>query len=162
MIDTVRPAATQDSDIPAAYSYALIAAAADMPNATAQLDRLEARMTTQAVLAAQDAYLVQTGAAAPIARVSGDDPRSLRTLSLSHFAGTGEARSYARAYYYALLAEAAGDIAATSLRKEIEARFGARGPEVAQVWNDIAAQMQQQAITDWINADLPAAYLTQN
>lgn len=159
---TLLARATQDSDIPAAYSYALIAAAGGMPNSTAQLDRLEARMTTQAVLAAQADYLTQTVAPAPITRVSGDDPRDLRTLSLAHFAGTGEARSYERAYYYALLAEAAGDIAATSLREEIEARFGARGPEVAQAWNVIAAQMQQRAITDWINADLPAAYLTQN
>ncbi|MDX8352199.1 hypothetical protein [Cognatiyoonia sp. IB215182] len=154
--------ATQDRDIPAAYGYALIAAAADMPNATAQLDRLELQMTTQAVLAAQDSYLKQTGAPAPISRVSGSDPRDLRRLALAHFAGVGETRSYARAYYYALLAEAAGDIAATTLREEIAARFGARGPDVAQVWSDIAADMQQLAITDWINADLPAVYLTTN
>ena len=166
--DTAGPAASllakavQDTDIPAAYSYALIAAAGGMPNAVAQLDRLEARMTTQAVLAAQDAYLTQTNASAPITRVIGDDPRSLRNLSLSYFTGAGDARSYARAYYFALLAEAAGDIAATSLRVEIEARFGARGPEVARIWNGVAAQMQQRAITDWINADLPAVYLTQN
>lgn len=154
--------ATQDSDIAAAYGYALIAAASDMPNVTAQLDRLEARMTTQAVLAAQDAYLTQANAVAPIARVTGNDPRELRALSIAHFAGTGEVRSYARAYYYALLAEAAGDIAATSLREEIEARFGARGPEVARIWNGVAAEMQQQAVTDWINADLPSVYLTSN
>lgn len=154
--------AVQDTDIPAAYGYALIAAAGDTPNAVAQLDRLEARMTTQDVLAAQDTYLAQTRAPAPITAVSGDDPRNLRSLSLAYFAGTGQARSYARAYYYALLAEAAGDIAATSLREEIEARFGARGPDVARVWNGVAAEMQQQAITDWINADLPGRYLTQN
>lgn len=154
--------AVQDSDVPAAYSYALIAAAGDAPNAVAQLDRLEARMTTQSVLAAQNAYLTATNAPAPIDRVSGSDPRDLRDLSLAHFAGTGEARSYGRAYYYALLAEAAGDIAAASLRKEIEARFGARGPQVAQAWNAVAAEMQQRAITDWINADLPGRYLTQN
>lgn len=154
--------AAQDSDIPAAYRYALVAAAGDTPDAVAQLDRLEARMTTQAVLAAQADYLTRTEAPAPIARVSGDDPRDLRALSLAYFAGAGEARSYARAYYYALLAEAAGDIAATSLREEIEARFGARGPDVAQVWNIVVAEMQQQAITDWISADLPSAYLKQN
>ncbi len=154
--------ATENSDIPAAYGYALIAAADNMPGAVAQLDRLEARMTTQAVLVAQADYLTTTQAPAAITLVSGDNPRDLRTLALNYFAGTGEARSYARAYYYALLAEAAGDIAATSLREEIEARFGARGPQVAQVWRGIAAEMQQRAITDWINSDLPAQYLTSN
>ncbi|MEO0929135.1 MAG: hypothetical protein AAFY14_00595, partial [Pseudomonadota bacterium] len=126
------------------------------------LDRLEAQMTTQTVLAAQDAYLLQTNAPEPVTLVSGDDPRDLRAQSLAHFAGSGQARSYARAYYYALLAEAAGDIAATSLREEIEARFGARGPAVAKVWTGIAAEMQQRAVTDWINADLPGAYLINN
>ncbi len=154
--------ATQDDDVAAAYSHALIAAANGMPNAVAQLDRLEARMTTQAVLAAQADYLLASNAPAPVQRISGDDPRDLRALSLTYFAGAGEVRSYARAYYYSLLAEAAGDIAATSLRKEIEARFGARGPDVAQAWAAIAAEMQQRAITDWINADLPAIYTKQN
>ncbi len=154
--------ATQENDVPTAYGYALIAAASAMPSAVAQLDRLEAQMTTQAVLTAQSDFLTQTNAPAPITRISGDDPRDLRRLALAHFTGSGEGRSYARAYYYALLAEAAGDIAATSLREEIEARFGARGPEVARAWSSIAAEMQQQAITDWITADLPSAYLTQN
>ncbi len=125
-------------------------------------DKTTGLFVTQAVLAAQDTYLMQTSEVAPISRVDGNDPRELRSLSLGYFAGAGEARSYARAYYYALLAEAAGDIAATSLREEIEARFGARGPDVAQVWNGIAAQMQQRAITDWIAADLPARYLKDN
>jgi len=154
--------ASQDKDIPTAYGYALIAAASAMPNTVAQLDRLEAQMTTQAVLAAQATYLEQTGAAAPVDQITSDDPRDLRRLALAHFSGAGEARSYRRAYYFALLAEAAGDIAATSLREEIEARFGARGPEVAAVWNNIAAETQQSALTDWIDADLPARYLTTN
>lgn len=154
--------ATQDNDTAMAYGYALIAAASGMPNAVAQLDRLEAQMRTQDVLAAQANYLTETNAPAPLDDISGDDPRGLRALSLAYFAGNGEVRSYARAYYFALLAEAAGDIAATSLRKEIEARFGARGPEVAQAWAGIAAEMQQRAMTDWINGDLPAIYTRQN
>jgi hypothetical protein len=152
--------ATQGSNVPAAYGYGLIAAANGIPGAVAQLDRLEARMTTQTALAAQDAYLVASAAPAPIDQITGDDPRDLRRLALAHFSGSGAVRSYARAYYFALLAEAAGDIAATSLREEIEARFGARGPEVAAVWQGVAAEMQQRAITDWINADLPTQYLT--
>ncbi len=152
--------ATQETDAFTAYGYALIAAANDMSGAVAQLDRLEARMTTQAVLAAQESYLVASAAPAPVDQVTGNDPRDLRRLALAHFSGAGAVRSYARAYYFALLAEAAGDIAATSLREEIEARFGARGPEVAEVWQNIAAEMQALAITDWIEADLPARYVT--
>jgi hypothetical protein len=153
--------AVRKSDVPRAYGYALIASAAAMPGAVGELDRLEAQMRTQDVLAAQDAYLARTNAPAPITLVSGDDPRALRRLALTYFSGEDTVRSYARAYYFALLAEAAGDIAATSLREEIEARFGARGPEVAATWNSITTEMQQRAITDWIAADLPAAYLTE-
>ncbi|WP_108815956.1 hypothetical protein [Loktanella sp. Alg231-35] len=154
--------ALQDSDVAEAYGYALIAAASMEPGTVAQLDRLEARMTTGAVLDAQDTYLTGTNAPAAIDQVSGDDPRDLRALSLAYFTGDGAARSYARAYYFALLAEAAGDIAATSLRKEIEARFGARGPAVQAQWNAIEAEMQTRALGDWIAADLPSAYLRQN
>jgi hypothetical protein len=91
--------------------------------------------------------------------VIGDDPRDLRALSLAYLTGAGQARSYARAYYYVLLAEAAGDIAGPSLRSEITARFAARGPDVAQAWTALSAQVEQQAVTDWINADLPGRYL---
>ncbi|MCK0094235.1 hypothetical protein MWU60_01525 [Yoonia sp. F2084L] len=52
--------------------------------------------------------------------------------------------------------------ATTALALIIDARFGARGVAVAQAWNAVAAEMQQRAITDWINADLPGRYLTQN
>ena len=151
--------ATRDSDPIAAYGYALVAAAAAIPGAVAQLDALENRMTTQRVLAAQAANLTAIAAPAPIAAVSGNDPRDLRKLSLAHFTGQGAPRSYARAYYYALLAEAAGDVAATSLRTEIAARFGARGPEVAALWRATATAEQQRAVADWVSADLPAQYL---
>ena len=151
-----------ETDVPRAYGYALVASASARPGAVGLLDRMETQMRTQDVLAAQAAYLVTTGAPEPITLVTGDDPRVLRRLALAHFTGDGAVRSYARAYYFALLAEAAGDIAATSLREEIEARFGARGAEVAQVWNGVAADVQQQAITDWIDADLPANYLKSN
>ncbi|MDO6589702.1 hypothetical protein DS901_07940 [Loktanella sp. D2R18] len=151
--------AEQESDVPNAYRHALIAASAAEPGAIGLLDKLESRMTTQSVLAAQDRHLTSVGAVAPLEMVTGDDPRDLRALSLAYLTGTGQARSYARAYYYALLAEAAGDIAAESLRNEIIARFGARGPDVAQAWHALAAQVEEQAVTDWINADLPGRYL---
>lgn len=155
--------AVADTDVPRAYGYMLIASGSDtVPGSVAQLDRLEAQMRTQDVLAAQDAYLTRSNAPDPISLVDGDDPRDLRRLALAHFTGNGAVRSYARAYYYALLAEAAGDIAATSLRTDIAARFVARGPDVAQAWHRIAADMQARAMTDWIAADLPSVYVTQN
>ncbi|MEJ6402295.1 hypothetical protein [Yoonia sp. 2307UL14-13] len=152
--------ATLESDPQTAYGYALIASAGGIDRAVSLLDRLEARMTTQDVLAAQATHLEQSNSPAPITLVSGNDPRKLRARALRHFTGSGSSRSYARAYYYALLAEAAGDIAATSVRKEIEARFGARGPDVAAAWNAVAADAQRQAIADWIEADLPSRYVT--
>ncbi|WP_019953827.1 hypothetical protein [Yoonia vestfoldensis] len=151
--------ATEARDIATAYDYALIAGERGTPGAVGQLDRLEAQMTSQAVLTAQAVHLEP--APAPVSAISSDDPRDLRALALAHHAGQGAARSYARAYYYAVLAEAAGDIAAGSLRADIEGRFAARGPDVAAAWQQTATRMEELAIGDWFDADLPQRYLTQ-
>lgn len=160
--DTAGPAAAllaravADDDPQAAYGYALIAAGSAMPDAVAQLDAVEALLPTGTVLALQEAHL--TGAPAPASRITGDDPRDLRALSLSYFTGAGAARSYALAYYYALLAEAAGDVAAPTLIAEIDARFAARGPAVADDWRTRKAAISDRALQDWIDENLPARY----
>lgn len=151
--------ATEARDIATAYGYALMAGEHDTAGAVGQLDRLESQMTSQAVLTAQEEHL--EFAPAPVTAISGNDPRDLRALALAHQAGKGAARSYARAYYYAVLAEAAGDIAASSLRADIEGRFTARGPDVATAWQATANRMEELAIGDWIEEDLPQRYLTQ-
>lgn len=153
--------ALQDTDAALAYRYALAAAAGDATGAIATLDRLEARMTTQQVLAAQaDNIAALTTAAGDQLLQEADDPRQLRAQALRHLTGSGAARSYARAYYFALLAEAAGDVGATSLRQEIEARFGARGPAVQQVWAALSRDLQAQALDTWLTQGLAERFKT--
>jgi hypothetical protein len=79
---------------------------------------------------------------------------------LARFTGSGAARSYAQAYYFALLAEAAGDIGATMLKQEIEGRFEARGDDVAATWAGISDELQAQALQDWISGGLADRYQT--
>ncbi|SEW04757.1 hypothetical protein SAMN04488515_0806 [Cognatiyoonia koreensis] len=152
--------ATMDAAPAEAYSYALIASAASIPGTVGLMDKLEARMTTQAVLDAQSTFRNEIEALPTLANITSDDPRELRRMGLALFTGEGQRRHYVQAYYFTLLAEAAGDIAATSLREEIEGRFKGRGPEVAATWRAAVADAQQAALNDWISNDLPARYLT--
>lgn len=148
--------AIENSDPAAAYAAALAAGASG--GGIAQLDRLEARMTTQAVVAAQALYAEQSGDLLGLDAIEGDDPRALRAAALAHLTGAGAARSYAQAYYLVLLAEAGGDVGAPTLRSAIEARFAGRGADVAELWRDVATQAQARALNDWISADLASRY----
>lgn len=152
--------ALQASDPAAAYPYALRAAAWGSDSTVSLLDRLENQMTTTEVLSAQAAN------PAPLASVSeviGDavDPRRLRAMALAHFSGAGQPRSYARAYYFSLLAEAAGDLGASTLKSEIEDRFSVRGDDVAQAWATLSTDLQSQALQDWIAGGLADRFQTQ-
>ncbi|MGC1495638.1 MAG: hypothetical protein WA790_07510 [Sulfitobacter sp.] len=143
----------------AAYPFALSAAAGGITGAVSLLDQLEGQISTVDVLRAQNAHPQVT--AAPLdAIASEDDPRGLRRLALAHYTGSGVVRSYAHAYYFALLAEAAGDIGATALRQEIEGRFAARGDEVNAEWQTLSQDVQQTALTDWIEGGLADRYQT--
>lgn len=90
----------------------------------------------------------------------GDAPRALRRMSLAYLAGAGQTRSYARAYYLALLAQAAGDIAGETLKDEVDDRFVARGAEVADAWAEVSAGLQADALENWIADGLADRYLT--
>ncbi|QQA41220.1 hypothetical protein [Pelagovum pacificum] len=150
--------ALSDTDPVTAYGYALVASSAGTGGPVSLYDRLEARMTTGQVMTAQADHLEEIGDTDPLAAIEGDDPRDLRAAVLDYLTGAGAPRSYARAYYYAILAEAAGDFAATPLRQEIVARFSNRGDDVAARWREASAEIEAQAIADWIDADLPARY----
>ena len=139
------------SDPAEAYGNALIASSARLPGAVPLLDALEQRLTTVEVVAAQDAFISAPGSDA---LPDGSDIRAVRTLALAHFTGLGEPRSYRQAYYYALIAEAAGDIGAQPLREDIEARFANRGEAVDALWLTLRADTQARALQDWINLDL--------
>ena len=146
-------------DPAAAYVNALAASSSRLPGAVPLLDALETRLTTSQVMGAQAAHLsVAGGATLP----AGNDIRAVRALALQHLTGLGAARSYRQAYYYALIAEAAGDIGARPLREDIEARFANRGDEVTLLWADLRSEVQQSALTDWISNDLAGRYMRQN
>ena len=142
-------------DPAAAYGNALVASSARLPGAVPLLDALETRLTTGEVIAAQDANLAGTDAAR---LPEGNDIRAVRKLALQHFTGLGAPRAYRQAYYYALIAEAAGDIGARPLREDIEARFANRGDEVSDLWRDIRVETQGAALSDWISGNLAGQY----
>ncbi|MFC6584423.1 hypothetical protein [Sulfitobacter aestuariivivens] len=155
-------AALQDRDPAAAYPYALAAAAGGIRKAVSLMDQLENQISTPEVLSAQADTLADLGAPTNVLDAVGDsdDPRRLRALALAHFTGSGATRSYAQAYYFALLAEAAGDIGATALKQEIEGRFSARGDAVTAAWDAQSAALQARALKDWIDGGLADRYLT--
>lgn len=144
------------TDPAAAYLNTLTAATGRQPGAIAMLDRLEERLTTMQVIAVQDANLQAqaSGTALP----AGDDIRAVRAQALAYFTGLGAPRSYRQAYYFALIAEAAGDIGARPLREDIENRFANRGAEVRAAWAGLRAEIQTRALTDWIERDLASRY----
>ncbi len=139
----------------AAYGHALAASSDRQSGAVSLLDALEARLTTTQVVAAQDRYLSQVGL---VALPGGNDIRVVRARALAHFTGLGAPRSYRQAYYYALIAEAAGDIGARPLREDIEARFANRGDEVNTMWATMRLETQERALSDWITGDLAAQF----
>lgn len=141
-----------------AYRHALLASRAGTGGVVSMLDALEGRMTTGAVLAAQDAFLQQAGARGDDALQDITDIRALRRLALAHFTGIGALRAYPLAYYYALIAEGAGDIGARTLREDIEARFAGRGPDVDALWSKLRADVQADALQSWIALDLAAQF----
>lgn len=151
--------ALQDRDPVIAYGYALKAAAGDVVAVVPLLDGLENQMTSVDVLKAQADHIADQPSNAVLP--DDNDPRTLRQLSLAYLIGSGTSRSYAQAYYFALLAEAAGDINATGLRREIEGRFEARGDAVRDAWATTSAEMQTKALEDWIGSGLADRYLTQ-
>lgn len=145
-----------DRDSAGAYPFALQAAAGGIKTAVSLLDRLESQMTTSQVLEVQSEGHGQLISATTA--IDADDPRELRRLALAYLAGTGVTRSYKQAYYFALLAEAAGDIGASALKTEIEDRFAARGPEVAATWAAASAEIQTKALEDWVSGGLASRY----
>lgn len=142
------------SDPAAAYAYALRAGAGGADTAAGLMDRLEQNLTTAQVLAAQAAGLSD---AAPMPRPHDFVPlAAARANALAHLRGHGTVRSYARAYYWALLGQAAQDSAAASMADEIEARMRHRGEAAAAAWQAAAHQARAEAMAHWLTADYPA------
>jgi len=141
----------QATDPEAAYRFALKVGTG---GASGLMDRLEQDLTTPQVLALQSTALAAAAAMpsqhdfVPVTRV--------RAEALAHLRGSGAVRSYARAYYWALLGKAAGDQAAASIAGEIETRMRHRGPDAATAWQAAADQARTDALAHWLAADYPA------
>jgi hypothetical protein len=143
-------AALETRDTAAAYGHGLYAAAAGAPGMLALLDRIERQSTFDAMMTAQENAL-----AAIDGSDVGGDPRAVRSAMRGYFQGSDLPRSYAGAYYWALIGAASGDPAGTAMRHDINERMRLRG-DTAQ-WGQVAAGLENAALRDWIGTDMPAA-----
>ena len=135
---------TTGTDPAAAYGHALRAAAQGAAGAAATLDRIESRLATADLLAAQrpaEADLPEASFASPVA---------LRDAALAHEQGEGAPRSYALAWRLAASAAAAGDGPARALMARLDARFGAD-----PAWVEARDKAADLALDDWTRLDLP-------
>lgn len=146
--------ALAESDPAIAYHHALLAAAAGEDGATAVLDGLEETLGTKAMLDAQAAL-------AGVSALSDTDFASvaaLRSAALARMDGETETRSYPLAWFWASLAAAAGDPAATDLRDGIDRRMHLHGPEADAAWAAARAPMEAAALHEWMARDLGTAF----
>lgn len=131
------------SDPAAAYAHALTAAETGTPGALSMLDRIEARLPTADLLAAQpaaDSDLPDSVFTSAVA---------LRDAALAREEGDGAPRSYALAWRLASLAAAAGDSPAQSLMARLDARFGGE-----PTWIETRDEAADLAMSDWSEQDL--------
>jgi hypothetical protein len=130
----------------AAYSAALTASRAGAVGASALLDDLETRLPPGAL------FRLQPG-------LDGLDPArmpstvaALRDRAAGLFDGR-DGRSYVQAAYWARLAAAAGDRAASRLLDDIADRMAALG--LSAEWQEEDAKTADRALQDWVALDLP-------
>ncbi|QRZ14215.1 hypothetical protein JWJ88_11985 (plasmid) [Paracoccus methylovorus] len=131
-------ALTKGTDPAAAYRHALRAASLGAAGATMTLDRIEARLDTADLLAAQ------SPADADLPEDSLLSAPALRDAALAHEQGQGVPRSYALAWRLAALAAATGDGPAQALMARLDARFGAD-----PAWIRARDKAADLALEDW-------------
>ena len=139
-----------DTDPGAAYAFALRAANIGAPGGPAALDRIEARLSTGALLAAQ------RPADGELPAMAFDSVAALRDTALAYEQGDSAARSYALAWRLASSAAAAGDGAARALMTRLNARFGA-DPD----WIKTREAASEQASDDWTGQNLASRFAGQ-
>lgn len=130
----------------AAYPHAMAAARLDAPGAPAMLDRIESKLPTFALLAAQQP------ASAPLNDEDFASVQALRDAALAREQGDGVPRSYALAWRLAASAAAAGDGAAQALMARLNARFGAE-----PTWITAREAAADAAMADWTTRKLGTA-----
>lgn len=136
-----------DTDPASAYAHAQKAAVLGDRSAPAALDRIEGRIATADLLAAQAPADLDVPADAF------DTVAKLRDLAYAYAEGKGVPRSYLLARRLAGSAAAAGDGQAASLIARLDSRFGDDADWIAA--RDAAAD---QALEDWTAQDLAARF----
>ncbi|WP_299908105.1 hypothetical protein [uncultured Paracoccus sp.] len=136
-----------DSDPRAAYTHAMTAAGQGVAGSMAELDRIEARLKTDQLIAAQPGVSTALPDAAFASVVS------LRDAALAQEQGDGTPRSYALALRLAGSAAAAGDGPSEALLARLEGRF-AGDP----AWEELRAAAADQALADWRGMGLAARF----
>lgn len=131
-----------------AYAHALRAAAANEPGALAVLDRIERNLPYADVIAAQNALMAGPDEALYA------DLAGMRAAARAFLTGTGRARSWRAAYYWAAMAAAAGDASGAALRDEITETLRLRG--AAAAWAAEAESLENGVLRDWMARDVPA------
>lgn len=138
------------TDLPGAYAHAQKAAELGASLAPATLDRIEGRLATSDLLAAQPAADTQ------IPDESFATVPALRNAALAYAEGKGVPRSYVLARRLAGSAAAAGDGQAISLISRLDARFGDDADWIAA--RDAAADL---AMDDWTGMQLASRFAAQ-
>ncbi|MFQ6553325.1 hypothetical protein AAD018_013390 [Aestuariibius insulae] len=134
-----------------AYVYARTAAATGMGHALSLMDRLETEVTFQDLIRLQSTDEID----AQVYNSVG----AMRGQALARLIGTRTPRSYERAYYWAVLAAAAGDRPSADLRDEVDEMMRVRGADAE--WEPIASRISRAALETWIDRDLPNALLAE-
>lgn len=128
-----------------AYEIARDAAAQGDRAAFAQLDRLEAALSLDDLLTAQE------NGPAGSAPTGAETPRDLREMAHAALSGLGAPRRYDDAYSYALLALAGGDSAAGFILDELEAMAHRMSDEDAETWRTVLAGARDRAHAAWFD-----------
>jgi len=153
-------------DDPAAYRMALRAGAGGEPGALAAADRIEDKLTADAILGAQ----AEVSAAWPdaAARTTADqallqnaDIGAIRERAQNAALGRDGPRNYADAYYWASLAAAAGDRSSAGLRERLDRRFAGAEQAGRDAWHQVVQQAEAEAIRTWTEGGLGARVAAQ-
>ena len=138
-----------------AYRYAMVSGKAGSSEALGIMDKLEQVLTTPKVLKIQAEYAAKDRFGKP-SRKNFEPIKKLRLRAQSYLRGRGVFRSYEKAYQWALLGEAAGDLSSSSIAEEIETRMSFRGSKVKSVWKKIAEKVQDKVLDSWLVYNYPS------
>ena len=146
--------AQEPADPAAAYSAALVAAAAGADGAAGLLDRLEAEIPLATVLQQQAAQVA--GLKRPSQPLKSIP--AIRDEAAMWLSGKGRPRSYSEAETWALIGAAAGDAESRDMLDRIDRKMRYADAAALKVWDAQKKAATQAARTGWIRFDLPAAF----